>query len=168
MITATRLREILDYDPYTGYLIWKKSRGTAKAGTVAGHIATHSKGPPYRVISIARRAYYVHRLIWLWHTGSWPIGHIKHINGRGLDNRIQNLQDTGAPAMPSKRIMGLPFGDAVARPLPLIYDYASTKEYIPSDVRDDPRLERDHTRNARAVTSVRRNSWAAMAKKKKV
>jgi hypothetical protein len=164
MITAMRLRELLDYDPDTGDLIWKEARGPIKAGSIAGHVTSHPKNPPCRAVTIAKKGYYVHRLVWLWHTGSWPIGSIKHINGQCLDNRIENLKDTKAVAKPPRALQPR----WVALPSPLVYDSIAIKDYVPPDVRDDPRLERDHTINAREITCTRSMSWAVMAKRRKV
>lgn len=37
--------------------------------------------------------YPTHRLVWLYHHGVMPSGHIDHINGDPDDNRIENLRD---------------------------------------------------------------------------
>ena len=41
-------------------------------------------------------------------------------------------------------------------------------DYQGATVRDDPRLERDHTRGARPMDTARPMSWAVMAKKRRV
>ena len=46
----------------------------------------------YRGGGIFGKAYSAHRVIWLLHTGSFPLHHIDHINGDRSDNRISNLR----------------------------------------------------------------------------
>lgn len=38
MLTQERANQLLRYDPATGFLYWKRSRGTAKSGKMAGCI----------------------------------------------------------------------------------------------------------------------------------
>lgn len=88
-LTAERVRELLDYSPETGGLLWKVSQGAAKAGSVAG--TTNNKG--YRLIKIDGRSYFSHRLVWVHANGVWPANQIDHINGVRNDNRITNLRE---------------------------------------------------------------------------
>ena len=44
---------------------------------------------------------------------------------------------------------------------------SSDVPYVPPPARDDPRLDRDHTRTARTIDISRPNSWAAMSRKRK-
>jgi len=38
MITQTRLKELLDYNPDTGIFVWKVARQGIRIGAVAGHL----------------------------------------------------------------------------------------------------------------------------------
>ncbi len=70
LITATRLREILHYDPESGELRWLISpRYWVNIGALAGVL--NSRG--YRVIKIGGRMYVAHRLAFLWMEGRWPM-----------------------------------------------------------------------------------------------
>ncbi len=89
-LTQAYLRELFDYDPETGNLIRKVSRGNrAKAGAVAGCLNTWG----YLVTKIDKKLYQNQRLIWLWVHGEWPKGVIDHINHNSSDNSLANLRD---------------------------------------------------------------------------
>jgi hypothetical protein len=64
-------------------LIGKK----AKLGAVVGHVGKRG----YKYLSIYKKKYYVHRVIWLMKYGSLP-KYIDHIDGNPLNNRIENLR----------------------------------------------------------------------------
>lgn len=82
MITQTELKELLHYDQDTGVFTWKKSN--KKAGSL-----TYSK---YVRIVIKNKAYYAHRLVWLFVYGHLP-KMIDHINHNRSDNRLCNLRE---------------------------------------------------------------------------
>lgn len=92
MITAERLRELLDYDPKTGIFTWRIDRPRASAGDPAGCIATKDDGRKYLVIRISGKNYYAHRLAFLWMTGEFPEGLVDHKYGDGLDNRWETVR----------------------------------------------------------------------------
>lgn len=90
MITQTRLREVLEYDPETGIFTWKVTlSNSVPAASRAGTL--HPNG--YVYIHIDRRGYLAHRLAWLYITGSWPQDQLDHINGVKNDNRWVNLRE---------------------------------------------------------------------------
>lgn len=69
-LTATRLREVLHYDPDAGVFTWlvDHARRRIKTGSIAGR----SKGDTGGVIRIDWRLYGARRLAWLYMTGAWP------------------------------------------------------------------------------------------------
>jgi len=85
------VRELFDYDPETGNLVWKKRGKAVQVGKAAGSV--NSRG--YLNVSVKGRIYLGHRLVWLYHHGQWPEV-IDHINHNKLDNRIENLRDVGS------------------------------------------------------------------------
>lgn len=89
MLTQSRLKELLDYNPDTGDFVWLVSRGMTKAGNIAG--ALDSRG--YLKIGIEYKRYVAHRLVWFYLYGIWPEKQIDHINGNREDNRIDNLRE---------------------------------------------------------------------------
>lgn len=87
MLTAKRLRQLLEYNPQTGNFVWRIKKSSKVAGSFAGTI----KANGYVQIGIDKRLYHAHRLAWLWMTGKWP-KEVDHINGFPGDNRWVNLR----------------------------------------------------------------------------
>ena len=89
-ITAEEARQLFSYNPDTGDLTWRVSRGArARAGNAVGW----KNGEGYLRTSVNRKRYLTHRLAWLIHYGSWPRDFIDHINGDRSDNRLVNLRE---------------------------------------------------------------------------
>lgn len=80
---------MLRYDPETGHFTWiaKASKNTV-IGSKAGR---EHKKRGYTEISVDKRLYYAHRLVWLYMHGEFPPNDIDHINGMKSDNRLCNL-----------------------------------------------------------------------------
>jgi HNH endonuclease/AP2 domain len=88
MLTAERLRQLLDYDPETGIFRWRIARQGVRVGAAAGSL----NGRGYRQTQIDGQLYPAHRLAWLYVYGEWPTIDIDHINGIQGDNRLANLR----------------------------------------------------------------------------
>jgi hypothetical protein len=83
---------MLSYEPETGFLRWKVSRGRVAAGQIAG--CTKSVNRPYVQVRLEDRIFYAHRLAWVLHTGRpIPEGReIDHRDGEPSNNRLSNLR----------------------------------------------------------------------------
>lgn len=88
-LTAETVRALFNCDPETGLLTWKVSKGRARSGDIAGTL--NSDGKLHVTIDCER--YSLHRVIWLWHYGTWPTGLIEHKDCNQQNNRIANLLD---------------------------------------------------------------------------
>ena len=87
--TQERLKELFDYNPTTGVLPRRTSVCSYAAGSCVG--TSHSSG--YLRVTIDRKQYYLHRVIWKLITGGEPGGlDIDHINRDRSDNRLSNLR----------------------------------------------------------------------------
>lgn len=87
--TQSELCALLDYNPETGVITWKVTRGPAMAGRTAGRIQTRG----YRQIKVGGKWLMEHRVIWVMTSGAWPTDLIDHINGVCGDNRLINLRE---------------------------------------------------------------------------
>lgn len=88
-LTASRLRELLHFDPETGVFTHREPRQRVVVGSRAGGLGTNG----YRKHRVLGLTVSEHKLAWLYVTGEWPKGQIDHLNGKRDDNRIANLRD---------------------------------------------------------------------------
>ena len=87
-IDTDYLRSLLSYDSASGVLRWNVSRGSVKAGAIAGCMDRNG----YWVVRIDRKNFLSHRIAWQLHFSAPPPRYIDHINGDTSDFRIENLR----------------------------------------------------------------------------
>ena len=76
------LKEALIYQPRTGSFVWRHSGKTA-----GGRV-----GNGYYNLTLRGKTYGIHRLVWLFETGEWPIGEVDHIDRDTSNNLFSNLR----------------------------------------------------------------------------
>lgn len=88
-ISLIRLKELLEYNPYTGIFTWKIARSNQiLAGTIAG--TTHLKG--YSIIEVEGIQYKASILAWFYFYGQWPHKIVDHKDRDNSNDRITNLR----------------------------------------------------------------------------
>jgi hypothetical protein len=88
-LTAEYVRSILDYDPASGALTWKRGYRHLKAGSKAGYKTERG----YVIIRIDTITYQAHRLAWLIMTGAWPELIVDHKDENKSNNAWSNLRE---------------------------------------------------------------------------
>lgn len=107
MLTQTRLKELMHYNPDTGVFTWRVDFRKAKAGEVVG-----SNHDGYLRVSIDQVRYYLHRLAFLYMTGEMPVNLVDHEHRTRRDNRWEKLreankqQNAGNSIIPSTNTSG--------------------------------------------------------------
>ena len=89
MITQSKLKSQLNYDPDTGLFTWIKSFPKRPIGSVAGCKDTQG----YISIGLNNKIYRAHRLAWLYEYGEFPKDCLDHVNRIKDDNRLCNLRE---------------------------------------------------------------------------
>lgn len=89
MLTQKRIKELLNYDPNTGFFIWRvSSTYRAKKGDLVGNMDDMG----YVRTSIDGKKYRLHRLAFLYMNGFFPEHQVDHKNRVKNDNRWVNLR----------------------------------------------------------------------------
>lgn len=90
MLSINELKEILEYYPISGILLWKKK--VAAKVIVGKEAGCTSKG--YRIVRIKGRRYYSHIIAYAIYYNKWPETLIDHADRNSLNNSILNLRPT--------------------------------------------------------------------------
>ncbi len=122
MPDAEVLRALLSYDTESGLLTWRPRPDAAKdwntkyALTEAGSV----KANGYRSISLNKRDFLVHRIVFKMMTGRDPEAEVDHRDGNPANNRWANLREAdraqNAQNCPTKRNNRLGFKGVVFHP----------------------------------------------------
>lgn len=86
--TAERVRELFDYDPDEGVLIWV---APGKGRRVGDAVTCRDRGG-YVCVKVDQVKLYAHRVIWLWMTGEWPESEVDHEDRVRHNNAWLNLR----------------------------------------------------------------------------
>ena len=98
-ITQADLLDVFDYNEHTGELRrkWTTSQGDK------GDLATYRHNEGYLQLTIGRKEYLAHRVIWFMKTGHWPI-QVDHEDHDRRNNVWKNLRDV--PSRTNQMNMG--------------------------------------------------------------
>lgn len=88
-VTQELLKELFEYKDGNLYWIKKPSK---KSPIVVGEKAGYKRPTGYIAIGINKKMYLVHRLVYLYHFGTFP-NVLDHIDGNPSNNCIENLRE---------------------------------------------------------------------------
>lgn len=93
-LKAKNFSDLFFYDAALGALKWKVNRPKRPVGSLAGNKKSDGRYITiHATINGTKKRYYAHRIIWELHNGTIPVGAcIDHIDGDGLNNKIDNLR----------------------------------------------------------------------------
>ena len=82
MLTLERAKELMEYDPVRGTLVWRVSRGPCCAGTDVGTKRPDGKGSFRRIATVDGKTYTVARLTYLFEMGCLPQNgkYVRHVD----------------------------------------------------------------------------------------
>ena len=89
MLTAYRVRNLLQYDSETGIFKYRVNHDLCDAGDIAGYVSRSGR----KMIWIDGRTYSASRLAFVYKTGRWPTPSVDHINRNKSDDRWCNLRE---------------------------------------------------------------------------
>lgn len=92
MLTQSKLKELLKYDPDTGDFIWLAKPSIYSTKVKVGNKAGYKTSQGYISIGVHGKRYFAHRLAWLYMTGEWPESCIDHIDNIKDNNKFSNLR----------------------------------------------------------------------------
>lgn len=86
--TQQDLLDLFHYDRISGELRHRTETRRCRKGSLATH--PHNQG--YLQVSVGRKSYLAHRIVWFMETGKWP-HQIDHIDHDRLNNSWNNLRE---------------------------------------------------------------------------
>lgn len=87
-LTQADVKTLFDYDVENGWLVWK----IGQYGIPNQPAGNKPISNGYGIIEINGKKYRAHRIMWLWHKGTFPPKFIDHIDQNRMNNRIENLR----------------------------------------------------------------------------
>jgi hypothetical protein len=117
-LTQAYLKTVIHYDPDTGIFTWLPRSGSmfkedrfaaAWNGRFANKEVGCDRGQGYLVTRVGGSLFFVHRLAFLYITGSFPADQVDHINGVRDDNRWGNLR--AASGSENRRNQKIPYNN---------------------------------------------------------
>ena len=93
IMSQEEAQNLFNYNP-EGYLTWKNKPSGKSSVIIGGKVGSPHSGSNFFRVTINKKIFYVHYLIWAYHGGDPNVKYLIHIDGDKSNNKIENIRES--------------------------------------------------------------------------